>query len=329
MKEIHNIMERVTDFNHLRKSAIRAWQGTKPSEQVMSFRFHLEKELFSLQSELLENRYRPGAYHHFKVYEPKERVISVAPFRDRVVHHAIVSILEEPYEPVFIFDSYACRKGKGVHKAVKRAQVFLKKNKWFFKTDIEKFFESVCHDALLKALVLRVKDPRAMQLIEKIIRNGSRTNYGLPIGNLTSQFFANVYLHELDYFIKHRLKCKNYIRYMDDFVLFETDKEQLKKWKTDLSKFLETHLQLSLKPSATFINQRANGLRFLGARIFPATVRLHRDTINRSLNRIKFRQKQLAAGGIKEETYNQSLQSILGHWQQFDTLKMRRKVFSV
>jgi len=201
MKRIGNLYEKVISFKNLYKAFTKAKRGTKNTESLKFF-YNLENELFTLYQELSTKIYKPVKYRYFKIYEPKEREISVASFRDRIVHHAIINILEPIYENIFIYDSYATRKEKGTHRAIKRAQEYLKKNKWYLKADIKKYFESINPDILMQILQTKIKDKDLLLLIEVIIRNSGEKKSGLPIGNLTSQFFANVYLDKFDHYIK-------------------------------------------------------------------------------------------------------------------------------
>lgn len=327
MKRIGNIYAQIYHFENLYKAAIKARKGNRCSASSQHFFFHLEKEILQLQVELKTETYQPGTYHYFQIYDPKERIISVAPFRDRVVHHSLVGLLEPIYEKRFIHHSYACRKGKGTHQAIEVAQKMLRKNHWFFKTDIDHFFDSVVHNKLLEIIERKIKDKAVLNLIAKILNNANQQGKSLPIGNLTSQFFANVYLNELDFFIKNELKCQPYLRYMDDFVLFSNDKAILKIWKKSIEKWLELKLELKLKAAATIINQQLNGLSFLGRRIFPRVIRIKRDCLKRSLKKLKQREFEYAYGLIDEEKLTQSALSIIGNWTKSDTLQLRQKIF--
>lgn len=327
MKRLGGLFSEVSKFDSLYKAAVKARRGNTQNESAQRFFFFLEKELLSLKEELQVGTYTPGAYYFFTIKDPKERRIMVAPFRDRVVHHAVVSVLEPIYEKRFIADSYACRKGKGTHRAVFKAQELMKKYKWYLKTDILKCFDSIDHQILLQLISRKIKDKAFLQLLEKIIQNGGANGSGLPIGNLTSQFFANVYLHEVDLFIKNELGCRDYVRYMDDFVLFHEEKEQLKGWLSQIEFFLSTQLLLELKPSATYINQRQNGLRFLGTRVFPNTIRIHKDNLKRSLNRLSQREREWTKGIITEDTFSSASNSIIGHINSYNTHTLRKKLF--
>ncbi|MCB9291557.1 MAG: group II intron reverse transcriptase domain-containing protein [Lewinellaceae bacterium] len=269
MKRYGQLFENFTAFPNLLLAYQKARRGAVGKPEAQAFAFHLEGELFQLQDELMNGSYQPRPYRYFQIYDPKERTISVAAFRDRVVHHALINILEPIYERCFIFDSYATRKGKGTHKAIRRAQQFLRRTGWFWKSDIDKYFDSIRQDMLRDLLERKVKDKRLLEIAGRIVCNGGAEGVGLPIGNLTSQFFANVYLNGFDHFVKEDLGVKYYLRYMDDFALFSPDKTQLKSWRGPVRKYLNDNLGLQLKASASFLNSAPNGLTFLGRRIFP------------------------------------------------------------
>jgi len=172
MKRVNNLFDNLTSFENLMSAAKKALKGTKSKTESLEFYFNLEANLISMQNELENETYKPGGYKYFKVYEPKEREIAVAPFRDRVVHHAIVNVLEPIYEKIFISDSYATRKNKGTHKAVLKAQKMIKKNEWYFKSDIKKYFPSIDQEILLTILKRKIKDRQLLILLEKVIKNG-------------------------------------------------------------------------------------------------------------------------------------------------------------
>ena len=223
MKTYKHLYPQVVALENLQRAYVQASKGKRRYGYVDRFAFGLERELFQLQRELQEKTYRPGPYHNFYITEPKHRLVSAAPFRDRVVHHALCNAIEPIYEWMFIYGSYACRVGKGQHRAADRYTEFCRKNRYVFKCDVEKFFPSVDHAILLDILRRRLKDKDLMGLVETILWSGRdvlKEEYvmrwfpgddlltplsrdrGLPIGNLTSQFFANVYLNELDHFVK-------------------------------------------------------------------------------------------------------------------------------
>lgn len=326
MQRIGNIFDKVYNFNNLLLAYKKARAGTKMNDENAAFFFYLEKELHKLSEELKSETYEPGTYTFFKIYDPKERLISVAPFRDRVVHHALVGTLEPYYEKCFIYDSYATRKEKGTHKAIERAQQFLRNSRWYLKTDIDKYFASIDHEILIKIISGKIKDKTLLRLTEKIIRNGGQNGKGLPIGNLTSQFFANVYLNPFDHFIKEELQIRHYLRYMDDFVFFDNNKDQIKKLRKVIVEYLRHHLNLELKESATYINQRINGLSFLGVRVFPNTIRIKNENLRRMVKRYKVKKMQVEGGKLSEEKFIESINSYYALFRNYNTFQLRSRL---
>lgn len=322
MKRHGNLFETFASFSNLLKAFKKARKGAVGKRETQQFSFYMEHELFYLQEELLGGSYHPSPYRYFQIFDPKQRTISVAAFRDRVVHHALINVLEPIYERCFIHDSYATRKGKGTHVAIDRAQYFLRHSPWFFKTDIDKYFDSIQQDKLLGLLKRKIKDDRLLYIAEAIIQNGGASGVGLPIGNLTSQFFANVYLNAFDHFVKQEMGVRHYLRYMDDFVLFANNRQQLKLWRTETNNYLQHQLCLSLKPKASFINQAPNGLTFLGRRIFPNVIRLARPNGQRMLRRMSEKQSAFRQGDISEAAFLQSMNS---YWAQLEPFPGLRK----
>ena len=273
MQRIGGLKEQFLSFDNLYLAFKKAYTGTK-SRQSYEFFFNADREIWKLREELESGMYQPGEYRYFTITEPKKRIISVAPFRDRVVHHALVNVLEPVYEKRYIYDSYATRKNKGTHKAINRAQEYIRKCHWFLKMDIKKYFYSIDHTVLLSSIERKIKDRFILDICKRIISKGGDGIKGLPIGNLTSQFFANVYLDVFDHFVKDELGIKRYIRYMDDFCVFDTEKIVLKGHRHTFTSFLKNKLKLEAKESATMINNSIHGLPFLGVRIFPGLIRI-------------------------------------------------------
>jgi retron-type reverse transcriptase len=325
MKTYKHLFDSLCSFENLLMAYRKARKGSGNTREAQVFHFHLEPFLLEIQAQIKSGNYQPGAFRYFQLRDPKARTIAVAPFRDRVVHHALINILEPIFEQRFIFHSYATRKGKGTHKAIAQAQHYMRRWRWFFKADIKKFFDSVDHDILLSLLAKNVRDPRLLDLASKIIRNGGDQGKGLPIGNLTSQFLANVYLDPFDHFIKDEIGIKGYLRYMDDFVIFGHSRSEL-KYLRDVSKgYLSTHLQLSLKEKACFLNQRSNGLSFLGTRIFEETIRIHPQSLKRLQYKQAIRKKEWKAGKLTEADWIAGQTSAYAHLASFDTLQLRKK----
>jgi len=318
MKRVGYLFEQISSFGNLHAAYIKAMRGSGKTEEACRFTFHLEQELLQLKRELENRVYHPAAYRYFQIHDPKERTISVAPFRDRVVHHALIRVIEPVFEKSFIFDSYATRKGKGSHAAVKRAQVFLRKNAWYLKMDMEKYFDSIDHAILLRLIGRKIKDQAVMELTTRIVANsdqsrGLAAGKGLPIGNLTSQFFANVYLDPLDHFVKDNLGIKGYVRYMDDVVIFSESKNELKTVLSAVTAKIAEGLQLRLKDKATFLNTPLHGLPFLGFRIFPEMLRIKRENIKRFQKGFDAKVAAWQKGRISEEDLAASVQSMYAY----------------
>ncbi len=272
-----------------------AWRefrrGKRNKTDVQGFEFNLEDNLFQLHHELKTKTYQHSHYTPFNICDPKLRRIHKAIVKDRVLHHAIFRILYPIFDKSFIFDSYSCRLNKGTHKAVSRLEKFTRKlsknsrkNLFALKCDIKKFFDSINQDILLKLIKKKIKDENAIWLIEKIIKSFKT---GLPLGNVTSQLFANIYLNELDQFVKHKLKIKYYLRYCDDFVILEERKENLEKFIKPINNFLETELNLSLHQDKIIIKKYHQGIDFLGYVALPNRRVLRTKTKRRILKRIK------------------------------------------
>ena len=344
MKRHGNLWPTLTSFEHLLRSSEKAKRGKRFRPAAVRFEFALERELWKLREQLLGKTYRPGNYRSFYIFEPKKRLISAAPYRDRIVHHALTGVLEPIFEPTFITDSYACRKGKGTHAAVDRCQQFARRFRYVFKTDIRKFFPSMDH-AILKELVARkIKDADVLWLVGHIV-DGSNPQEdvqhyfpgddlftprehqrGIPIGNQTSQFFANVYLDPLDHFVKERLRFKGYVRYVDDFLLFSNDKRQLNEARERISEFL-VQLRLRLHPRKNAIFPVEDGIRFLGYRVFPTHRLLAKENVWRFLRRVRRMQNDYRDGGITLSEIKQRLMSWSGHARQADTHRLREYLF--
>ena len=296
------------------------------------FERYLEDNLFSLYRRLLSKTYRHGKYTAFNIYDPKFRHIHKAKVENRIVHHAIISIIEPLFDRSFIYDSYSCRTNKGMHRAVKRLYFFVRKvsknysgNCFALKLDIKKFFESVDHTILLNLLKKKIEDEDFILLIENILSSFSKDR-GIPIGNLTSQIFANVYLNELDKFVKQELRIKYYIRYCDDFVILSQDREYLENLITDIQEFLNNSLKVSLHENKIIICKYTQGIDFLGYIVLPYFILPRTKTRNRAFRKICGKSKDLENGIISEYSFNQSLQSYLGFLKHANTFKLREEL---
>jgi RNA-directed DNA polymerase len=317
LKRVGHLLEQATSFENLWAAARLAKQGCGATPAASRFWFYLEPNLLELQAALRDGTYRPGSYRYFTIRDPKIREIAVAPFRDRVVHHALVRVLTPIYERVFIFDSYATRPGKGTHAAVRRAQTFARRWPYYLKTDIAKYFESVDHASLIALLEHKIKDRAFLDVLARIIRNTRTPGKGLPIGNLTSQFLANVYLDPCDHVIKEQWGVRGYVRYMDDLVLFGDTAADVQALRQRLAEWLTDRLQLRMHEAVTVIQRSIHGLNFLGWRIFPAFIRMRPANRRRSLRRLKQAQIAWMNGKITEEQMQQKMASLVGHLTHF------------
>lgn len=310
------------------ESLLRAWDEFKKGKgaklDVQIFELYLEDNLFRLHRDLIHKRYKHGEYTGFYILDPKVRRIHKAQVRDRIVHHLIFQALNPIFEPTFIPDSYSARINRGTHRGVKRlAMVARKVNQtngrcFVLKCDIKKSFPSIDHQILLNIIDQRIKDPDAMWLIKKVVTSFlsefSKPGQpkGAPIGNLTSQLFANIYMNELDQFMKHDLGVKYYLRYTDDFLIVHHDRDYLVALKEKISNFLDTKLKLTLHPNKVTIRKYREGIDFLGYVTLPKTTVLRTRVKRRIFKKLKERTEQFKDGKITEQTLIQSFNSYLG-----------------
>ena len=331
MKRHNNLFPQVIEFSNLIIAANKALKGKKTRMRVAHFYFHWEKELLTLQNEVLEGTYKPNHYFLFEIFDPKKRTICASDFKDRVLHHAICKVLEPFLERKAIFDSYACRSGKGLHAAIKRCQEFVGHNEYYLKCDISRFFESIDHQILKKILYGILKDKQLLKLLDVIIDHevpGNLPGKGLPIGNLTSQYFANLYLGKMDHFLKDHLGHKSYLRYMDDFILFAPDKQILKNRLHQIHEFLDSHLQLNLKTNAIHLAPVSEGVPYLGLRVFKNLIRIQRPNLVRLRRRIRDAESDYLLGKLTLAELCQSTSSRMTHMSFANTLALRQKEFS-
>lgn len=269
-------------------------KGKHGKPDVQLFERHLEQNIFELQEQLKTGQYKHGSYEPFIVHDPKRRQIHKASVVDRLVHQAVSDIIEPFFESRFIFDSFSCRKGKGTHAAVRRSRQFLRqasanntRTVYGLKCDIRQFFASVEHQKLLNMLSIQIKDEKIIELLRKIISSFEvEPGKGIPLGNVTSQLFANVYMHELDWFVKHELREKYYIRYCDDFIIISTDQQHLLELVEPITIFLDTNLRLRLHPNKVILRSWGQGIDFLGYMLKPHCTVLRTKTKRRMLKRV-------------------------------------------
>ena len=330
MRRCGGLFEQACSYANLHLATKRAVRGKITNPDVARFHMNREFELLSIQEELLSGAYQPRTYHCFTIYEPKKRTICAAVFRDRVIHHAICNILEPIFERFFIHDSYACRRDKGTHRAVNRVRKFLRADGYFLKTDVKKFFDSIDHGILKALLRCKIKDSRFLKLLDTIIDHPMPNQIcgkGLPIGNLTSQWWANFYLDQLDHYLKDQLGVRRYVRYMDDIVVVNDNKDALHNLRVHVDSYLKERLELRLKQDGTFVAPVTEGVPFLGFRIFPNLIRLKRTNLVRFRRNFREKEKAYLSGEMDEDRFTRSAASMLGHVQHADTWRMRRDFF--
>lgn len=337
MKTYKNLFSQIISFENLLNAFYEAARGKREKIYVIDFSYALEENLLKLQTQLQSHSYKPGDYSTFQIYHPKPRKISAAPFRDRVVHHALINIIGPLLEKSFIDDSYANRVDKGTHRAIRRYQQFLRKFDYVLKCDIKKYFPSIDHE-ILKALIRKkIADRQTLWLIDVIIDGSNEQEFvleffpgdhlltpierrrGLPIGNLTSQFFANYYLNPLDHYIKETLRCPAYFRYVDDFVLFSNSRRRLQEWYFEIGTFLNQY-RLRLNPIRRQLYPSDIGNRVLGQIIYQHCRRLSGKNVQRFKKRLRHWSNH------PPDNLKQRVASWMGHAKQADTNALLRSL---
>ena len=339
MKTHKNLYSNIYSLTNLVLAWKKAKKGKTKKDYIIEFEKNLLDNLLKLQEELKYKAYQPRPLKTFILRDPKVRKISKSDFRDRIIHHALCNIIEPIFDKIFIYDSCANRKGKGNLKTVERFYSFMRKvsrngkiNGWFndnqvkgycLKADIKHYFQEVNHETLLKIIGRKIQDEKVLWLIKRILANYFVRGKGMPLGNLTSQFFANVYLNKLDYFVKHKLKVKYYLRYVDDFAILHPSKSQLETWRNQIDEFLINELKLELHKEKSKIIPLSRGIDFVGFRNFYYYKLLRKRNIRRILSKIeRFKNREV--------TYEKILEIFQG-WQAYakwaNTYKLRKKLF--
>jgi len=337
-----NLQEQFCAWENISLAYRNASRGKRGRSATASFEMLLADHLVELQKELSEQTYQPGGYTSFYIHEPKKRLISAAPFRDRVVHHALCNVTVPYFEKLFLPDSYANQRGKGTHRALDRCTQFARRFKYVLPCDVKQFFPSIDHAVLRETLAKMLPDQSAMWLVDKILTSGRgvlseeyamvyfpnddlfarQRPRGLPIGNLTSQWWANCYLNPFDQFVKRELGCKGYLRYVDDFLLFGDSKRELMIWRERILKRLE-RFRLTLHEGSAYPKPVTEGIPFLGFQIFPDHRRL-KPRKGYAFRRKFFHLAKLAA----REKINASVLGWINHVRHGDTFGLRRSLLN-
>lgn len=346
-KTYFNLYEQIYHPHNLWQAYKSARRGKRYKPAAAYFEFDLEKNLLELGQELAKETYQPAGYHSFRIDKPKRRLVNAAPFRDRVTHHALMQVIEPLFERQLIFDCYANRKGKGTHKALDRCTYFLRRHAYVMHLDVRQFFPSIDHQVLLSILSRTIGDPSVLDLSRKIINSGNgiqaaeydmayfpgddlfaiHRSRGLPIGNLTSQHWANVYLNELDQYVKRKLKCKAYLRYVDDMVLFSDNKKQLQTWRSNIIDFLQ-YLRLTIHEESAQARPVRTGITFLGFQVFSNYRRLKPANGYAFQRRLKQMVFQTQAGLLTQKDLTCRLQSWINHASYGDTWGLRQSILT-
>lgn len=318
MKRSGNLYKNISELENLELAFWKAQRGKSAKKAVINFRRNLSQNLKEIRMELLGNRVRMGDYHFFTIYDPKKRTICAAPFRERIIQHAVVNLCKDRFEKFQIYDSYACRKGKGMDACLNRALKFCKRFKWYLKIDIHKYYDSINHRILLELLGKLFKDKELLFFFSNLIDTYEVTpGRGIPIGNLLSQYFANMYLAVFDHEIKDRLRIKGYIRYMDDCLVFSDEKTELVDLELKIKDFVRRRLDLELNRPQ--LNRCVYGIPFLSYRVYPDRLRL------------SLKAKKRFCKGIKEadraENSEKAL-ALLAFVNRADSLDFRKRYLS-
>jgi RNA-directed DNA polymerase len=331
------IYDELCSYENLEIAFNRARRGKTLKKYVIDFEEKLKENLMELRSELLSHEYQPRPLKTFILRDPKTRKISKSAFRDRVIHHAICNLIESVFDKRFIHDSFANRLGKGTLNAIKRFDEFKRKVSknntircYVLKADIKSYFDTVNHDILMKLISKRIHDGRLMWLIIVILDNhqGKEENKGMPLGNLTSQFFANIYLNELDQYVKHKLRAKHYIRYVDDFAILHQSKKVLEEYKEKINLFLKEELDLTLHPGKSQIIKLEKGIGFLGFRIFFHHKIIVKKNIRKFEKKVKQMKKDYSMEKIEREKVIEKYEGWIAYVSHANTYKYRKRITS-
>lgn len=343
MKRHGRLWGQVTNFGNLLLAARKAQKGKRFRENVLLFNAHLEQELLTLQTELESFSYCPGDYHTFHIVEPKKRLISAAPYRDRVVHHALCNVIQPIFERSFVDHSYANRTGFGTHRALARFTQLARSHTYVLQCDIQKYFPCIDHGILKQKIRRKIKCKHTLWLINTIIDHSNaqespvlyfpdddlftptQRRKGLPMGNLTSQFFANVYLNGFDHFVLEQLKMPTYVRYVDDFALFSNQRDALVQAREHIEDYL-ADLRLKIHPIKSQCFATQLGANFLGFRVLPDRIRVKPENLRRARRRIGKMQKAYRNGDIPLDKVSESMRSWIAHLEHGDTWRLREKL---
>lgn len=328
MKRSGRLNERIASRDNLLIAFSKAARGCSNHAMVQDFSRSIDERLNRLSSDVRSGSVSLGPFSRFVVFDPKQRVIHAAPFQDRVLHHAIMNVCGPLFERGAVFDSYACRIGKGNRAALDRAVAFARRNSHFLKLDIRKYFDSVDHGVLKQRFRTLIKDGHLLVLLDRIVESYQTSpGRGLPIGTLTSQYFANFYLDSLDRYIKEGLRCGAYVRFMDDFALWDDNPAQLARWHLEIGDWLASALRLGLK-EGTRLDRTDAGMEFLGFRIMPGRVLLGARARRRFRKRLTAYERLWLTGEMGSSELQRRVGSLIAHTNNARCLQWRSAVLA-
>lgn len=327
MKRQGHLLEKIATLENLQLAYHKAQKGKAGKKEVFEYGQRLQEHLPNLQKQILSGQVEIGNYRYFTIYDPKKRLICAAPFGQRVLHHALMNICHPFFEQVQIFDSYASRPGKGTYAALERAAEYNKRYHWFLKLDFRKYFDSLDHAIINEQLNTLFKDRRLLEIFAEIIASYQVTPHkGVPIGNLTSQYFANHYLAKADHYVKETLKVPAYVRYMDDMVLWHDDKSQLMEAGQKFKQYTEEKLALTLKPFC--LNKNIHGLPFLGYLVYPNTIRLAHRSRTRFIKKLRMYDHKLSTRIWTQKEYQNHINPLIAFTEHAHAQAFRKKVIA-
>lgn len=333
-KTIRNVYEQAISFEKLLMAHKKARRGKREKKEVILFELNLESEILKIEKDLREGKYKPGEYKTFKIYEPKERIIMASPYKDRVIHQWYVENFIKPYfVPQFIATSYAGIEDRGMHKASKDVQKAMRRAKrnwneyYILKMDVTKYFQNIDKRILWEILKRKIKDRKLLWLTRTILLSTEGMK-GLPLGNYTSQMFANIYLNEIDQYAKHKLKCKFYFRYMDDIVILCENKKIAQERLNVLTKFIEENLNLTFN-TKTRIFKDIQGVNFCGYKINENRIKIRNSSKYRMKRKLKRYTKQLKDGKVTLPEIQRSIAGWLGYVKHADSYNLRKSMFYI
>ncbi len=326
VKRATGLFDAICEPGNLRLAFYKAARGKYDRKEVRTFRADFHNRIQIMQDQLVSGCHELGNYRFFTLYDPKKRLICAAPFTERVLHHAVMNVCEPVLERYAIYDSYACRKGKGLHAALARTQYFSRTSPWFLKLDIHKYFDSIDHDIVLRLLRRKIKDRRVLDLFATLVAAYNHTpGKGLPIGSLVSQHLANFYLGLLDHWLKDELGIRGYLRYMDDFLLFAASREQARQLLHLVRSFLAETLRLQLHEQQ-HLRQCCQGIPLLGFSVFPGIIRLNKGSRSRFSRKFRQYEQQYWKGKWDFVDLDRHMNSLIGFTLPADSLGLRNMI---